>query len=175
MKLCVSLYNWLILQEIPNMALSESGGRIGIKRRHSQERGGGRRHSLLINSREVGERLFEAGWGAVWAGGRGGVGCAGLKARWIQIQTKVDSIQVKVTRQRSLVRSNEGRALYRDEAGAGVLVQQENIKNEEMEIGSGKDSSSSIPSMCTTASLNLPLLTVHSPSTNGDSLSSEAK
>ena len=34
------------------MALSESGGRIGIKRRHSQERGGGRRHSLLINSRE---------------------------------------------------------------------------------------------------------------------------
>ena len=26
MKLCVSLYNWLILQEIPNMALSESGG-----------------------------------------------------------------------------------------------------------------------------------------------------
>ena len=48
------------------MALSESGGRIGIKRRHSQERGGGSLSlSTVINSREVGERLFEAGWGAV--------------------------------------------------------------------------------------------------------------
>ena len=71
-----------------------------------------------------------------------------------------------MTRQKSLVQRNEERAFYREQAGPGVPVQQENMKKELSVVG--MESSSSVPSDCTTPSLNLPFLTVHSPSTNGD-------
>ena len=80
------------------------------------------------------------------------------------------SAQAKVTRQKSLVRSNGEKALSREQAGPGVQqVHQENVKKEELELRMvGMESSSSVPSVCTTPSLKLPFLTVHSPSTNGD-------
>ena len=73
-----------------------------------------------------------------------------------------------MTRQKSLVRSNEARASYREQAGSGEPVEQEKVKEGELEsrmVGMG--SSSSVASVCTT-SPSLPFLTVHSPSSNGD-------
>ena len=78
----LSLYNWLIRQEIPNMAQwqRERGSRsAGIKIRETEE------GTLLIKGSKVGQRAFlsQGGWGAVWAGGREAVGWAGIKARYL--------------------------------------------------------------------------------------------
>lgn len=72
-----------------------------------------------------------------------------------------------MTRQKSLVRGDEVRALYREQAGSGVPVEQEKVKKEESELRMvGTVSSSSMASVC--ASPSLPFLTVHSPSSNAD-------
>ena len=59
-----------------------------------------------------------------------------------------------MTRQKSLVCGNEVRALYREQAGSGVPVEQEKVKKEESELRMvGTVSSSSMASVCASPSL----------------------